>query len=48
MLAKGFIQPGANLFVEPYKTQLDGQLAALAATDFPANNAVEFQVVDVC
>ncbi|MEM6891353.1 MAG: Ig-like domain-containing protein, partial [Pseudomonadota bacterium] len=46
-LAKGFIQPGDNLFEQPYKSQLDAQLSALAASDFPANNAVEFQVVDV-
>ena len=47
VLAKGFIQPGDNLFAEPYKSQLDAQLAALAGSDFPANNAVEIQVVDV-
>ncbi len=47
VLLKGFIQPGDNLFTGAYKAQLDAQLAALAASDFPANNAVEFQVRDV-
>ena len=47
VLTKGFIQPGSNNFSEPYKSQLDAQLDALAASDFPANNAVEFQTVDV-
>lgn len=47
VLTKGFIQPVTNNFDEPYKSQLDAQLAALAASDFPANNAVEFQTVDV-
>ncbi|RMF68154.1 MAG: hypothetical protein D6742_05800, partial [Cyanobacteria bacterium J069] len=42
VLTKGFIQP-----VTPYAQFLADQLAALAATDFPANNAVEFQTVDV-
>jgi len=46
-LTKGFIQPVTNNFAEPYKSQLDAQLAALAASNFPANNAVEFQTVDV-
>ncbi|MEL7399213.1 MAG: Calx-beta domain-containing protein, partial [Pseudomonadota bacterium] len=47
VLTKGFIQPGNNNFDEPYRSQLDSQLATLAASDFPANNAVEFQTVDV-
>ena len=47
VLMKGFIQPGDNLFTGAYKAQLDAQLAALAASDFPVNNAVEFQVRDV-
>jgi Ca2+-binding RTX toxin-like protein len=47
VLTKGFIQPVINLFDDPYKSQLDGQLAALAAEAFPANNAVEFQTVDI-
>ena len=47
VLTKGFIQPVDNLFTGSYKAQLDAQLAALAAQGFPANNAVEFQTVDV-
>ena len=47
VLAKGFIQPGDNNFGEPFASQLDAQLNALAASDFPANNAVEFQTVDI-
>lgn len=47
VLTKGIIQPGDNNFSEPYKSQLDAQLAALAASDFPANNAAEFQTVDI-
>ena len=42
VLTKGFIQP-----VVPYASFLEDQLNALAGTDFPANNAVEFQTVDV-
>ncbi len=42
VLTKGFIQP-----VTPYAQFLADQLAVLAAADFPANNAVEFQTVDV-
>ena len=42
VLSKGFIQP-----VTPYNPTLANQLAVLAAKDFPANNAVEFQTVDV-
>lgn len=42
VLTKGFIQP-----VNPYATFLEEQLATLAASEFPANNAVEFQTVDV-
>ncbi|MGB7249896.1 MAG: malectin domain-containing carbohydrate-binding protein [Phormidesmis sp.] len=47
VLTKGFIQPTTNNFAEPYRSQLDAQLATLAASAFPANNAVEFQTVDV-
>jgi len=47
VLTKGFIQPVMNNFAEPYKSQLDAQLADLAAQNFPANNAVEFQTVDI-
>ncbi|WP_170576194.1 hypothetical protein, partial [Ruegeria atlantica] len=52
-LAKGFIQPETNEFYngssadQAYAPQLDAQLAALAATDFPANNIVEFQTFDI-
>ena len=42
VLTKGFIQP-----VTPYAQFLQDQLDLLAASDFPANNAVEFQTVDV-
>ncbi|MEL6159317.1 MAG: malectin domain-containing carbohydrate-binding protein [Cyanobacteria bacterium J06627_32] len=42
VLAKGFIQP-----VNPYAPFLQTQLDALAATDFPANHAVELQTVDI-
>ncbi len=42
VLTKGFIQP-----VIPYGSFLENQLNALAKTDFPANNAVEFQTVDI-
>ena len=42
VLTKGFIQP-----VVPYASFLEDQLNALAGTNFPANNAVEFQTVDV-
>lgn len=42
VLAKGFIQP-----VRAYSDFLEQQLAALSREDFPANNAVEFQFVDV-
>jgi hypothetical protein len=47
VLTKGFIQPVSNEFSGAYADQLDAQLAALAASGFPANNAVEFQTVDV-
>ncbi len=53
VLSKGFIQPTENLFYsgtpaqQAYAPQLQAQLDALAASDFPANNAVEFQTVDV-
>ncbi|MGK7895730.1 MAG: malectin domain-containing carbohydrate-binding protein, partial [Xenococcus sp. (in: cyanobacteria)] len=42
VLTKGFIQP-----VTPYAQFLQNQLDVLAGSDFPANNAVEFQTVDV-
>ena len=42
VLTKGFIQP-----VTPYAQFLQDQLDLLATSDFPANNAVEFQTVDV-
>ncbi|MEL6441246.1 MAG: malectin domain-containing carbohydrate-binding protein [Cyanobacteria bacterium J06621_8] len=42
VLTKGFIQP-----VTPYAQFLEDQLDELALADFPANNAVEFQTVDV-
>ncbi|ETX13162.1 hypothetical protein OCH239_13095 [Roseivivax halodurans JCM 10272] len=52
VLTMGFIQPGENLFPDTaapgeYHDQLDAQLVALASSDFPANNAVDFQSVDV-
>lgn len=47
VLTKGFIQPIVNNFTDPYKSQLDAQLSTLAASTFPANNAAEFQTVDV-
>ncbi len=47
VLTKGFVQPVVNEFTGAYKAQLDAQLAALKAQGFPANNAVEFQTVDV-
>ncbi|MBE9636655.1 malectin domain-containing carbohydrate-binding protein [Salipiger mangrovisoli] len=53
VLMKGMIQPTTNAFTNGtsqeriYAPQLDAQLAALAASDFPANNAVELQTVDV-
>ncbi|MEM9884148.1 MAG: hypothetical protein AAF800_14640 [Planctomycetota bacterium] len=42
ILTRGFIQP-----VTPYNDRLHQQLDVLAAAPFPANNAVEFQTVDV-
>ncbi|MEM8672386.1 MAG: malectin domain-containing carbohydrate-binding protein [Cyanobacteria bacterium P01_G01_bin.67] len=42
VLTKGFIQP-----VTPYAQFLEDQLNDLALADFPANNAVEFQTIDV-
>ena len=42
VLTKGFIQP-----VTAPTPEIQAQLDELAATDFPANNAVEFQTVDV-
>ncbi|MFD0980055.1 Ig-like domain-containing protein [Tropicimonas aquimaris] len=53
VVAKGIIQPFTNNFPDDsnnpneYHDQLDAQLAALAASDFPANNAAEFLTVDV-
>ncbi|MGF1521357.1 MAG: hypothetical protein ACFBSF_03445 [Leptolyngbyaceae cyanobacterium] len=53
VLTKGFIQPFTNEFFngnasdQAYAPILQAQLDALAASDFPANNAVEFQTVDV-
>ncbi|WP_424930544.1 malectin domain-containing carbohydrate-binding protein [Amaricoccus tamworthensis] len=52
LLAKGFIVPFENLFPDTadpneYHDQLDAQLATLAASGFPANNAAELQYVDV-
>ena len=54
VLAKGFIQPGSlDPFINGTPAQqgfapvLQSQLDDLAASDFPANNAVEFQTVDV-
>jgi hypothetical protein len=49
LVAKGFIVPFSNEFAttDPYKAQLDAQLAALEASGFPANNAVEMLYVDV-
>ncbi|WP_037306756.1 Ig-like domain-containing protein [Ruegeria halocynthiae] len=52
-LAKGVVQPETNEFYngdaddQAYAPQLDAQLAALATTDFPANNIVEFQTFDI-
>jgi hypothetical protein len=54
VLTKGFIQPVVNKFFtstnpsdQAYAPQLQAQLDALAATEFPANNAAEFQTVDI-
>ena len=47
VLTKGFVQPVVNEFTGAYAKQLDAQLAELKAQGFPANNAVEFQTVDV-
>ncbi|MAQ82764.1 MAG: hypothetical protein CMH12_05970 [Maritimibacter sp.] len=47
VLTKGIIQPVENNFTGTYGDQLDAQLAALEASDFPANNAAEFQTVDI-
>ena len=47
VLTKGFVQPVVNEFAGAYAERLDAQLAALRAQGFPANNAVEFQTVDV-
>ena len=42
VLTKGFIQP-----IIPYASFLKDQLDALAKTNFPANNAIEFQTIDI-
>ena len=47
VLAKGFVQPVSNQFEGPYAAQFDAQIASLFASKFPANNAVQFQVVDI-
>ncbi|MEM6693094.1 MAG: tandem-95 repeat protein [Pseudomonadota bacterium] len=54
VVAKGIIQPVTNEFFnssdpadQSFGPVLDAQLAALAASDFPANNAAEFLTVDV-
>jgi hypothetical protein len=49
LVSKGFIVPFTNEFADtdPYKAQLDAQIAALEASGFPANNAVEMLYVDV-
>ncbi len=54
VLTKGFIFPTANAFFnspdpdeQAYAPILQAQLDALAGSDFPANNSVEFQTVDV-
>ena len=47
VLTKGIIQPVNNDFTGAFADQFDDQLAELAGSDFPANNAAEFQFVDV-
>ncbi|MEL6478401.1 MAG: malectin domain-containing carbohydrate-binding protein [Pseudomonadota bacterium] len=53
VLTKGIIQPVNNAFFngtaaeQAYAPQLQAQLDALAASDFPANNAAFFQTVDI-
>ncbi|MEM8828032.1 MAG: malectin domain-containing carbohydrate-binding protein [Cyanobacteria bacterium P01_G01_bin.19] len=54
VLTKGFIQPisvdpflNGTVEQQEFAPVLQSQLDALAASDFPANNAVEFQTVDV-
>lgn len=54
VLTKGFIQPtslapftNGTPAQQNFAPTLQAQLDALAASDFPANNAVEFQTVDV-
>jgi len=49
LVAKGFIVPFTNEFPDsdPFHAQLDAQIAALEASGFPANNAVEMLYVDV-
>ncbi|MDJ0852853.1 MAG: Ig-like domain-containing protein [Myxococcota bacterium] len=46
-MTKGIIQPVDNNFGPPFDAQLDAQLAALEASDFPANNAGQFETFDV-
>lgn len=49
VVTMGFIQPAENNFLitDPFNAQLEGQLDAVAAAEFPANNAVDFQSVDI-
>ncbi|UMA66195.1 Ig-like domain-containing protein [Roseivivax marinus] len=49
LVGKGFIVPFTNEFADsdPYKAQLDAQLAALEDSGFAANNMVEMLYVDV-
>lgn len=53
VLAKGIIQPVTNEFLDGTPAQqaygliLEAQLAALAGSPFPANNAAEIQTVDI-
>lgn len=46
-LAKGIRTPFTNPFTGAYGVQFQAQMDELAASDFPANNAVEMQYVDV-
>ena len=47
VVATGFAQPARNLFAEPYASTFDAGMAALIVSVFPANNAIEFEIVDV-
>ncbi|MEM7767558.1 MAG: putative Ig domain-containing protein, partial [Pseudomonadota bacterium] len=47
VLTKGIIQPVVNNFSGELGERLDAQLADLMAAGFPANNAAEFQTVDI-